>query len=109
MLPFSFSARCPFADSARESPVGDPHHLDSVSGTAINLGRGAGSAANSTSSKISSLAREARAVQPGHTKDSTVTLPSHNISGKPFDQCKRFFSIKYLHNISWLIVAYNSG
>ncbi|TRY70993.1 hypothetical protein TCAL_02422 [Tigriopus californicus] len=79
--------------SARHSPLSDhSSHFDSVSGTAINLGSGAGSLSSWSGKneshhsglhhhrnhqpKMSSLAKEARDLQPGHTKDSTMTKPA---------------------------------
>lgn len=44
--------------------------FDSVSGTCISLGRSSGT------QKISSLAKEARDLQPGLIKDSTMTRPA---------------------------------
>ncbi len=53
---------------------------DSVSGTAINLGsRVVPISLHGSNQRISSLAKEARDLQPGLTKDSTMTRPeSHS-------------------------------
>eukprot|EP00094_Tigriopus_californicus_P002505 TCALIF_02422-PA protein Name:"Protein of unknown function" AED:0.12 eAED:0.12 QI:0/0.25/0.22/0.44/1/1/9/565/545 len=90
---FSVTQSVKDGESARHSPLSDhSSHFDSVSGTAINLGSGAGSLSSWSGKneshhsglhhhrnhqpKMSSLAKEARDLQPGHTKDSTMTKPA---------------------------------
>ncbi len=68
-------------ESSRHSPLSDHSSLyDSVSGTAINLGsRVVPISLHGSNQRISSLAKEARDLQPGLTKDSTMTRPeSHS-------------------------------
>ena len=86
-----------FVESSRHSPLSDHSSLfDSVSGTAINLGRvglssglSSGSGAvgavpvqlHGSHQRISSLARDARDLQPGFIKDSTMMRPVSSSAG----------------------------
>lgn len=68
-----------FTESSRHSPLSDHSSLfDSVSGTAINLGRCASGPVpiHGSHQRISSLARDVRDLQPGLIKDSTMMRPA---------------------------------
>ena len=75
-------------ESSRHSPLSDQSSLfDSVSGTAINLGGRVGTGGtpvqlHGSHQRISSLAKEARDVQPGLIKDSTMMRPAISDSGR---------------------------
>ena len=77
-------------ESARDSPMSDhSSHFDSVSGTAIHLGRNSRASSaerggghiqvvplHQPVGKMSSLAKDAKECGPGLTRDSTLTRPA---------------------------------
>lgn len=75
---FSVTQSIKDGESSRHSPMSDHSSLfDSVSGTAINLGRGAPVPLHGSHQRISSLARsDVRDLQPGLIKDSTLMRPA---------------------------------
>ena len=91
-------------ESARDSPMSDhSSHLDSVSGTAIHLGRnsrassaerGGGGHIQVVSlhqpvGKMSSLAKDAKECGPGLTRDSTLTRPAVPSSAAPSSTARK--------------------
>ena len=101
-------------ESARDSPMSDhSSHFDSVSGTAIHLGRNSRASSSERGNiqvvplhqpvgKMSSLAKDAKECGPGLTKDSTLTRPAVPSSAASSSTARK----KCLHRHGWTCIQH---